>query len=78
MQPPAYTTAIAALDPSHICDLHHSSQQGQMLNPLSKARDRTCIFTDTSWVHNLLSYKGKAQIFYFYKDKIVLISTYNT
>ena len=35
-------------DPSHICDLHHSSQQGQILNPLSEAKDRTCILMDTS------------------------------
>ena len=33
--PLAYTTAIAMPDPSHICDLH-SSQQLQILNPLSK------------------------------------------
>ena len=36
-----YTTATATQDPSRICDLHHSSQQRQILNPLSKARDRT-------------------------------------
>ena len=28
--------------------LHHSSQQRQILNPLSEARDRTSIFMDTS------------------------------
>ena len=26
---------------SHVCDLHHGSWQRQILNPLSKARDRT-------------------------------------
>ena len=26
LQLPAYTTAITMPDPSHICDLHHSSQ----------------------------------------------------
>ena len=35
----AYTTATAMSDPSPICDLHHSSQQGQILNSLSEARD---------------------------------------
>ena len=30
--------------------LHHSSQQRQILNPLSKARDRTRILMDTSRV----------------------------
>jgi len=32
-------TGIATPDLSHICDLHHSSQQHLTLNPLSKARD---------------------------------------
>ena len=35
LQLPAYTTAEATQDPSHLCDLHHSSRQRQMLNPLS-------------------------------------------
>ena len=38
----AYSTATATQDPSHIWDLHHSSWQRQILNPLSKARDQTC------------------------------------
>ena len=41
LQLPAYPTATATQDMSHICDLHHSSQQSQILNPLSEARDRT-------------------------------------
>ena len=41
LQPPAYTTATAMPDPSHICNLHHSSWQRQILNPLGEARDRT-------------------------------------
>ena len=46
LQLPAYTTATATPDPSHICALHHSSQQCQVLNPLSfEARD---------WTWNLL------------------------
>ena len=35
----AYTTATATLDLSRDCSLHHSSQQHQMLNPLSKAKE---------------------------------------
>ena len=42
----AYTTARSTLDLSCICDPHHSLQQCQILNPLS--RDRTRILTDTT------------------------------
>ena len=35
LHPPAYTTTTAMPDWSHICNLHPSSQQGQILNPLS-------------------------------------------
>ena len=35
----AYTTATATWDPSHVCSLHHSSQQHRILNPLGEARD---------------------------------------
>ena len=41
----ATTTPIAAL--SHIWDLCCSLWQWRILNPLSKARDRTCILTET-------------------------------
>ena len=40
-QLPAYPTATAMPDPSCICDLHHSSWQHQILNPLSDAWDQT-------------------------------------
>ena len=38
---PAYARATAMWDPSRVCDLHHSSSQRRILNPLSKARDGT-------------------------------------
>ena len=44
----AYTTAAATRHPSCICDLHHSSRQHQILNPLSGAWDRTCVLMDTT------------------------------
>ena len=47
LQLPAYTTAIAMPDPSHIYDLCCSLQQCWILNPLSEARDQTHILTDT-------------------------------
>ena len=62
----AYTTATATRDPSRICDLHHSLQQGQILNPLSEARDWTHILLDTSWILNLLNHNGSSLIFLFY------------
>ena len=39
LQVPAYTTATATPDPSHVCDLHHSVRQHQIFNLQSKARD---------------------------------------
>ena len=37
----AYATATAMPDLSHVCNLHHSSQQRWILNPPSEARDQT-------------------------------------
>ena len=37
--------------PSHIWDLHHSSQQHQILNPLSVARDQTWNLMVPSRIH---------------------------
>ena len=50
LQLQAYTTATAMQDPSHAYDLHHSSQQRQILNSLSKARAQTHILMDVSQV----------------------------
>ena len=47
---PAYTTAMATQDPSHIYDLYHTSWQRQIPNPLSEARDQTCMLMDTSQI----------------------------
>ena len=41
----AYATTIAMQDLSCICDLHHSSWQRQILNPLCEAREKPA----TSW-----------------------------
>jgi len=50
LQLPAYITATATQDLSHVCDLHHSSRQHQILNIPSKARDRTHVLMDTSQI----------------------------
>ena len=47
----AYTTITAIHDPSHVCNLHHSSRQCQIFNPLSEARDRTCNLIVPSRIH---------------------------
>ena len=48
-----YATATATRDLSHICDLHHSSWQCRILNPLREPRDRTHVLMDTSQVRYL-------------------------
>ena len=56
--------------------LRHSSQQCQILNPTSEAKDQTCILMDTSGVCNLLNHKGNSQICVFnlgkYEDLLSL------
>ena len=47
----AYTTATTPPDPSRIYDLHHSSRQHQILNPLSGARDQTHNLMVPSRIH---------------------------
>ena len=48
LQLPIYATATAVPDLSCLSDLHYSSVSHRFLNPLSKARDRTPIFMDTT------------------------------
>ena len=50
LQLPAYTTAIATWDLSHVCNILHSSGQRQIPDSLSKARDPAFIFMDVSLV----------------------------
>ena len=45
------TTAIAMQDLSHVYDLHHSSWQCWIPDPLSEARDQTHVLMDTSRIH---------------------------
>ena len=48
---PTYITATATPDLSCVRDLYHSSLQHRIPNPLSEARDQTCILMDTSQIH---------------------------
>ena len=61
LQLPAYSTATAVQDISCVWDLHCSSWQRWILNPLSKARHQTCILMDTSQIFNLLSHNGNSR-----------------
>ena len=58
LQLPAYITATAMRDPRHVCNLHHSSLQHRILNPLSEAKDQTCILMDTRQVCYLWATTG--------------------
>ena len=49
-QLPAYIIATATQDPSHIYNLHYSSQQCWILNPLGEAKDQTHILMDSSQI----------------------------
>ena len=44
-------TATVTPDPSRIYDLHHSSRQHWIPDPLSEAKDRTCVLMDASQIH---------------------------
>ena len=62
---PAYTTTTATWDPSHTCDLQHSSWWQGNLNPLSEARDETWILKDTSQICFCCTTVGTPMIFFF-------------
>ena len=59
----AYATATAIPDLCSIFKLHQSSQQCQILNPLSKARDQTLVCLDTSGVRYCCSTMGTPHAF---------------
>ena len=65
LQLQACTTATAMPDLSHVFDLHHSSGQPQILNPLSKARVRTCILMDTNQIHFCRAMMGTPPYMWF-------------
>ena len=49
-------TALATWDPSHVCN--HDSWQRWIPDPLSEARDWTCLLMDARWIHFLCTTKG--------------------
>ena len=73
LYPLAYATATAVPDPSCICDLHHISWQHWILNPLSKARDWTCVLMDTSQVDYRWAMMGTPSFAYFKIELFVFL-----
>ena len=57
----ATATAIATRDLSRVFDSYYSSQQCRILNPLSKAWDRTHVLMDASQVHYCWAMTGNFQ-----------------
>uniref|UniRef100_A0A8D0IN74 Uncharacterized protein n=2 Tax=Sus scrofa TaxID=9823 RepID=A0A8D0IN74_PIG len=51
---------------SHVCDLHHSSQQYQILNLLSEARDQTCNLMVPSRIRFQCAIMGTPFLFFFW------------
>ena len=51
LQLPAYATATAMQDPSHVWDLHKSSRQRQILDPPSKGRDQIHVLIGNNQIH---------------------------
>ena len=53
-------------------DLHHSSQQCWIFNPLNGVWDQTCFLMDTSWFHYCWATTGTLSFTFFSKSKIFL------
>ena len=75
LQLPAYTTATAMPDLSHVCDLHHSSWQCWILNPLSGTRDRTHILMDTSWIRYCRALMGTPLFIFLFPAPCDILGT---
>ena len=69
-----YAAAKAMRNPSGICHLHHRSRKRWILNPLSKARDRTRILRDTSRLHYRWATTGTPKVNYFYPSDLPSLS----
>ena len=68
LQLPAYTTTTATRDLSRVCNLHHSSHQRQILNPLREARGWTCILMDARQIRFHQAMKGNFQLTVFFSN----------
>ena len=83
LQLPATATATATPDQSCVSDLRHSSQQCQILNSLSEARDRTRSLMVPTQIHFCCTMTGiptgvcsYSTMGAFGKHSIVTLTTY--
>ena len=74
----AYATATAMLDLSRGCDLHPSSWQCWIPDPLSEARDQMCILMDSSRIHYHWATMGTPPNFLILERCILKCSERNT
>ena len=65
-------TATAMPDLSKVCDLHHSSWQQQILNPLSKARDWICNLMVPSQIRFCCTTRGTPRFCFNWQNQKVL------
>ena len=68
LHPSANTASTEMPELSHICDLHHSSWQRQILNPLREAKYQTCILMNTSQIHFCWATTGTPLTFSCFND----------
>ena len=62
LQLPVYNTATTTWDPICVCNLHQSSQQCWIFNPLSKARNQTSMLMDANRILFHCSTTGTPQL----------------
>ena len=72
----ASTRATATPDLSHVFNLHPSSRQHRILNPLSKARDWSHVFVDSSWIRFHCATTGMPT-FTFFKVQLLCRTWHN-
>ena len=64
-----YLFPMELMDPSRVCNLHHTSQQCQILNPLHDAKDQTRNLIVPSWIRFCCSTTGTPKVLHFKKSK---------
>ena len=69
LQVPAYATAIAMWEPNRIFNLHHSSQQRRIINPLTEQGKGSNPHPERHYVLNLLNYNGNSTTGNFFDAK---------